>query len=824
MGLDVSGGVRLIYQIDETKLKPEQKPQIPDYMENIISIMKNRASKSLGVAEANVFQKGTDQVVIELPGATDADLAKKTLGTSASVKFYDASTVVTKNKPYLNYSDLPSTDIGGESVVPFMYLGKEIMPHQPEYDDMIKSWGDPIVQGAEVTSAQPRQEGAGANYVPTMSFGGDGPAKMEAWSRKYQFEGEKLATVLDGEVISIAPLEAGAIISDEAEINGTFKVDYVKQLCSLISSGALPVDLINIRSEKLDPTIGKFAFQQLVTAGLIAFGVISLFLIIYYGFPGFVAFLALMLYMLFTLAALKFSGATFSLAAIAGFVLSVGMAVDANILVFERFREEMKNGRTLMTALDLGFRRALPAIVDSNACTIITSLVLAMLNTGAVKGFAITLIMGVAISLFTAVSVTRSLLFFFVGSGMVTNVKWFAIDRQWFKKSFEAGAEPLRVVEKANKWFWISGLTILVGVPFAFMGGFKLNVEFRGGTEIQYTLPASTAIDQKTIASNLATAGFRDANLKFGTDSTGGRLLYITLEDTPLLKGLKDAEVEAEIAQKGGFVGTPVGMSEIGSEVQQESIQIAVESVCLSSVLIVLYLAFRFGISVGGFAQGMRFAIAAIGALIHDILVVFFTAAIVGFFMHWEISQLFITAMLTIIGFSVHDTIVIFDRMRENLRRAANVEDFGHLMDRSITQSFARSINTSMTVIVTLIILVAFGTATVDLKFFCVAMLVGIVSGTYSSIYNASPILYLWDKAIVARKGAQFGLVGMALAEHAKNRIVAPHLATSPVPSAPTATPAGPTSPAAPGQRSYGQVKRRANQVQQSQRRLDDEP
>jgi SecD/SecF fusion protein len=699
---------------------------------------------------------------------------------------------------------------------------------------MINQWGDPLVQGDELAKAEPSPAGPEGNYIPTMNFRGAAPARMDAWSRKFRYAGENLAAVLDGKVISIAPLEKGAIISEQCEIRGTFKTDYVKQLCDLLNSGALPVDLQMVRSERLDPTTGAFAFDQLWKAGLIAFAVISVFLVGYYGFPGFVAFLALMLYMLFTLAALKSglwiaSPATFSLASIAGFVLSVGMAVDANILVFERFREEMKSGKELGRALDLGFRRALPAIFDSNACTIITSTVLAMFNTGPVQGFAVTLIIGVAISLFTAVTVTRSLLFFFVGSGLVTNPKWFAVDRQWFRKSFEPGAEPLRVVEQAKKWFWLSGLTILVGVPFAFIGGFKTNVEFRGGTEIQYKV--SNDVNLNTIGKNLAAAGFRDPNLRLGSVDQKGQatkqgLLYVTLEDSPLLKDAdgkpkSDADIEAMVAKDGGFQGTVSDLSQVSGEVQKDSINTAIWSVCVSSLLIVIYLAFRFGLSVGGFWQGARFAVAAIGALVHDILVVFFTAAIVGFFMHWEISQLFITAMLTIIGFSVHDTIVIFDRMRENLRRANNTEEFGHLMDRSITQSFARSINTSMTVIVTLIILVAFGTATADLKFFCVAMLVGIVSGTYSSIYNASPILYLWDKWLVARKGPQVGLMGLAFAEHARNRIVAPNLATSTLQGA---NPANPANPAAPGgQRSYGQVKRRANQAQQSQRNLDDD-
>ena len=826
-GLDVKGGVRITYQIDDSKLTTEQKMRKAEYKENILLTLKNRASSSLGVAEPRVIAKGDDQFVVELPGATDADEAKRVLGTSASIKFYHARNVATEKASYRNYKSpkeetLPNSD---HAVVVFDYLGKKIKPHDPEYDRMIQGW-DLLAQGGDLAKAQAIPAGATGSYWPEMNFTGAGADKIEQWSRRYQNEGEMLAAVLDDEVLSIAGLRQGAILRDNAVIEGTFDKNYVVKLVNLLNSGSLPVDLKVLSSEKVDATIGTYAYNQMLTAGAIAFGVIAIFLIGYYAFPGFIALLALLLYMLFTLTALKFMGATFSLASIAGFVLSVGMAVDANILVFERFKEEMKSGKSLVAGMDLGFRRAFPAIVDSNMCTIITSIVLATLGTGPVKGFATTLIIGVGISLFTAVSVTRSLLFFAVGSGIANNPKIYGLNHEWFGKRFEEGSAPLRVVEKSKKWFILSGLTILVGVPFAFIGGFKLNVEFRGGTEVQYRMKdgASQTADQLT--KGLEAAGFHSPNVQFGSAGQTGKLAYITIEDSPLLKtaadpkkDLTDQEIQKLVADKSGIQADFISVSKVGPAIQGETIQNAVTGVVLSSLLIVIYLAFRFGLSVGGFGPGLRFALAAIGALVHDILVVFFLAAVVGYFMHWEISALFITAMLTIIGFSVHDTIVIFDRIRENLRKSAAGVDFGDLMDRSITQSFARSINTSMTVIVTLLILVLFGTATVDLKFFCVAMLVGIISGTYSSIYNASPILYLIDRAIGASKGPQATLVGLAHAESARSRIVAPHVA-----AAAAGAPAGPTEAAPPSGRTYGQVKRRANQAKDSVRNYDDEP
>jgi len=575
----------------------------------------------------------------------------------------------------------------------------------------------------------------------------------------------------------------------------------------------------------------------------VAVGVISVFLIGYYAFPGVVAFLALSLYVLFTLTVLKLIDATFSLAGIAGFILSVGMAVDANILVFERFKEEMVAGKTLQKAIELGFKRALPAIVDSNACTVITSLVLVQLGTGPVKGFATTLIIGVLISLFTAVTVTRSLLMFFVGSGIATNPAWYAVNRNWFGKKFAANSgETLHVVRKAKVWFAASAITILVCIPFFYpLNGFRLNVEFRGGYQTAVSL-GSTSLSAAQISDNLEKAGLTGGNVQLGDVAASQakpavlaepatpthpavqaqaavpavaahRVAYITLPPQSALAGNDDAANIQKIAQSAGLQPDPSAQFEkIGPALQAETRNNAIIGVIVSSCLIIIYLAIRFGTGFGGFVAGMRFGISAIGALIHDILVVFGTAAVVGFFGHWEVSALFLTAMLTIIGFSVHDTIVIFDRIRENLRNSKKTEEFGDLIDRSITQSFARSINTSGTVIVTLLILVFFGTVTNDLRFFVTSMLIGIISGTYSSIYNASPILYLWDRAIEKKKGHQASLVGLVVQEMSRNAILNPTAVANPQPQSTSST----------GGRSYGQVRRRANAPKNHGIELDD--
>lgn len=807
-GLDVKGGIRLTYSLDASELTPDQRNQLGSLRENMVTILQNRATGALGVAEPNVSYKDPDQFIIELPGATDEAKAMETMSTTAAIQWYHARSVVTDkpagsfrrymvagqetqgDKPFVTFAPRSQPD---KVIAPYTEDGKP----NPEYKAVIQSWGEPILVGDDLKQAGFESQGSG--YIPAMEFSDAGARKMEAWTRRVFNQGENLAAVMDGVVISIAPVQDGAVISNRAIITGQFETSYVRTLVNLLNSGSIPVSLKLESSETVDPTIGNAALEKIVFAGAISFAVIAAFLIIYYAFPGVVALVALALYVLFTLTVLKWIGATFSLAAIAGFILSVGMAVDANILVFERLKEEMKSGKSLREGIELGFRHALPAIVDSNACTILTSFVLASLGTGPVKGFATTLIIGVAISLFTAVTVTRSLLKWLVATKIGGNPKAYALERSWFGEKFEDSGDekPFAIVKKTRLWLTISVVTIIPGLIFMGIGGLKPNVEFRGGYEAAYTLN-DASVSAPQIVQALDRAGFEGANVKLGTAKDDKKVAYITL---PPSKELEDAGTNASalIAEKAGIQGTPAGFTRVGPTVQQETIRNAYLGVIYSTLLIVLFLTIRFGLALGNLVLGLRFGLSAILALVHDVLVVLGISAIVGYFMGWEVSALFITSMLTVIGFSVHDTIVIFDRIRENLRLPRKGEEFGHLIDRSVTKSFARSLNTSMTVIATLIILLVVGTATPDLKLFCVTMLAGILSGTYSSIFNASPILWLWDNVVRRTRGEEHTATAIAMQQAARHRLMTSRVEDNMV--------RGNTDEQG---RSYGQVKRRA--------------
>ncbi len=811
LGLDVQGGVRLTYQIIEESLKPEQRKNIPQIQADLVRIMQSRAGSALGVTEGTVSKKGTDQIVIELPGYANIDEAKSVLSTTAKIQVYHADNVQTTKRTTRPFVQVGSAEADGVPYVTFARRStpdKVLVPSDAAYADMIKGW-ELLIEGGDVTDAYPRAEGT--NTVPMFNFGGEGAKNLEQFTRRYRNDGELLAFVLDGKVLSINPVMEGTVLRDNAYINGSFEASYVMTLTQLIKAGSLPADLKELSSQKVDPTIGKKALGDIIFAGYISFGIVIAFLLIYYAFPGLVAALAMCLYVLFTITAMKLIGQTFSLAAIAGLILSIAMAVDANILIFERLKEEMKAGRSLATAMDLAFKRALAAIVDSNAATIGTSLILFAFGDSMVKGFATTLIIGVALSFLTAVSVTRAILGGLLSVGIGTNPSWYALERNWFGEGLEQRAEtkPLLVLEKRNTFFAISGAIVAIGAVFIFMGGLKPNVEFLGGYEAILKVPASQNASSAAIIESLDKVGIKEANIKFGEgqDEKGAatRLAYITI---PANAGVQanDPTVIGKIAEATGFSSEGASISEIGATIRDETIWNAIYGTLGSMGFIIIWLAIRFGLALGGIKNGLKFGLSAIGSMVHDIAAIFGTAAIVGYLLGWEISGLFISAMLTVASFSVHDTIVIFDRIRENLRKPHKGQTFDFLINKSITQTVARSVNTSATAIVSLIVLIAVGTPTPDLKFMCVAMLVGMVVGTYSSIFNASPILYLWDKATIKSKGAAHGL--MAEAER-EIKLRATQMAT---------VPGGPAA-----ESGYGSVKRRSTMADKATKPLDDE-
>ncbi len=643
-------------------------------------------------------------------------------------------------------------------------------------DALAANQGSPILTGADLepkSSAGLGQTGA----TPTVSqvFNARGAKAFADFTTAHT--GEIMGIVLDDAVLS-APVINEPILDGEGEISGGFSnLGEAQGLANLLNAGALPIPLEQVQTQSIEASLGKGAVTKSITAGLVGLALVLVFMALYYRVPGVLADIALLIYALFTLAIFKggmgwlFPGlvVTLTLPGIAGFILSIGMAVDANILIFERLKEELRSGKALRPAIDAAFKRAFTAIRDSNICTCITCIVLLSLGTASVRGFALTLLIGVLVSLFSAITVTRTLLYLLVSlfPGLAKNPGLFGLNVRSLVGRTEAteGRAGLNIIGRRRVFYTLSlaiivpGLFFLIPVKGIKPSGLKPSIEFTGGTQIQvqYTHPVAQADVQKA----LADAGYKDNTVQMADAGTTAivsvkeRSSVADPQKNPVRTGLVKAlnPLATHAPDQTGDKTQPHFVQQfgsVGSVISRELTTNAIEAVIIASALIVLYLAMVF--SIGSFVAGLRLGASAVVALLHDVLVLIGAFAIFGYFFGWEIDSLFITALLTVIGFSVHDTVVIFDRVRENLRHKSRGEAFEPLVNRSIGQTLARSINTSLTVVMTLVALVVLGGQTTRLL--NVALLIGILSGTYSSIFNAASILVDWENWLAKRRAS----------------------------------------------------------------------
>ncbi len=825
-GLDVQGGLRMTLRAEIEKLSPEeQKIWTPERMRLVIDIL-NRRIDSLGVIEPTIYQKGDTEIVIELPGFTDEQEARDLLQTTARLEFRYLKDVRTDKNPAGRY-DIVLEKEGDDEVVKFRDLrspeNKVIEPGTPEYQKILES-SPLIVTGDDLQRADVVSQSFSPEVL--LIFNREGQNEFARASSLYLKE--HIAIILDNKIIS-APVIQSANLR-EPVIQGNFTLKEAARLRDLLNAGALPVSLSLESINRVEAILGAQAWDRIIQAGAIGFVAIAVFMVLYYLLPGIISVIALALYVLFALAIFRAAGVTFSLPAIAGVILSIGMAIDANILIFERLKEELRLGKTLLAGLDAAFKRAFPAIFDSNLSTIIICLILYYFGTGPVQGFATTLGIGVVISFFTAIFCTRTFLYTLVGLGVHPSEKLFGLRRQIGQEVGEqlgAAKDRFDFVNKRGLYYAISGAAIAIGLVFWLgLGGLKPGIDFEGGSELvlqkrvaiaatppapktaeqpaspqgnQQNQPAGEQSNQPTtgqtppegqeqqpnepaagqtqpqnqnqpagkpsqqpaqaqqpaapvipvselppIEANLAQvlnllrqAGFAKVGALF---AEGNRQLIVHVADA-------DADSQQKIVDALKPLGDlqVVSFASVSPRVRAETVQRAVTAVIVALVAILLYIALRFSIE-GGWS-GFKFGIAATIALAHDVLVMVGGAAVLGYFLGWEINALFITALLTLVGFSINDTIVVYDRVRENLHHRARGETFATIVNRSLNQTLARSINTSLTLLIVLVVLVVWGAVTQDLRFFYVAMLIGIVAGTYSSIFIASQIMVSWQDA-----------------------------------------------------------------------------
>ena len=635
-------------------------------------------------------------------------------------------------------------------------LNKEINGWNALLADSLNAYGGkPILTGAELEPSSSAHLGTDGTPTVSQVFNPKGTAAFADFTT--QHTDEVMGIVLDDAVLS-APYIKQPILDGQGEISGGFStLTKAQSLSNLLNAGALPVPLEQVETQSVEASLGVGAVTKSLIAGGVGLALVLIFMVAYYRLPGILADIALLIYALFTLAIFKgglnwlFPGliVTLTLPGIAGFILSIGMAVDANILIFERLKEELRDGKALRPAIDSAFKRAFTAIRDSNICTCITCIVLLSLGTASVKGFALTLLIGVLVSLFSAITVTRTLLYLLVDlfPGLAKNPALFGLGVNSLvgQTTGSATRAGLNIIGRRKLFYGISLAIIVPGLIFLALGGLKPSIEFTGGTQIQtrYT----HAVTQPEVEKAIQAQGFKDNTVQM---AESGTTAIVSVSEQSKTASKLDSPVYRRLTTALNTLGpnTEQEFGNVGSVISKEVTSNAIQAVIIASGLIVLYLALVFGI--GGFVAGLRLGTSAVFALLHDILVLLGAFAIFGYFLGWEIDSLFITAMLTVIGFSVHDTVVIFDRVRENLRHKSRGESFESLVNRSIGQTLARSINTSLTVVMTLVALVVLGGQTTRLL--NVALLIGILSGTYSSIFNAASILVDWENWLAKRR------------------------------------------------------------------------
>lgn len=740
-GLDIQGGARVVLRAKTEEFKGRWDPNTN--LEAVRKVLENRVNAT-GVSEPQIITKQPNQIIIELPGLKDEAEVRRQLQSTASLQFYLLPQMGDregrKQAQWMEDTVKNPTTGAMERTLIDVRTGNPV-PQEILQEDVFSK--DPIASGGDLASsmAQPNQ-GMGSSGEAVIAFKLKGEARDRFREVTRANQGMHLAIFLDKRLLTAPTINS--VIPGEGIIEGGFTMVSAKALSDQLNAGALPVPLEEVEVRKLEATLGQEAVRATFIAGCVGLGLVLVAMLWWYRLPGLLADIALVLYTFFSLALVKVIPITLTLPGVAGFILSIGMAVDANILIFERFKEEIKSGKDLRSAIDAGFKRAFTAIFDSNVCTMVTCFILYQLGTGPIRGFALTLGLGVVVSMFTAIVVTRTFLFSLVDTKLGQNLSLFGISDK------NAPVRAWHVMR--NKWVWL-GISLAIIVPGIVAwgaGGIKMSIDFKGGTEQQIPFASRhSASEISKVISEIGTK-YKDNRVVVSEDPSQ-QYKHLATITTEQLSEAERVDLFNTLISKVGPLDTVNGkpltianvqFSNVSGTIGNELTDNARNAVLLSSLFIVLYLAFRF--SIGGFKEGLKYGVCAVVALLHDVLVLWGSFALLGLLFNWQVDSLFVTAMLTVIGFSVHDTIIVFDRVRENLQHregAPEGENFSGLTDRSIDQTIGRSIRTSMTVLMTLLALFLFGGSVIHQ--FAGALLIGIISGTYSSIFNASVLLVM---------------------------------------------------------------------------------
>ena len=706
LGLDLAGGVSITYQV-----VGDEEPDATDMADTIAKLQKRVENYS---KEAIVYQEGTDRINIEIPGVTDANKILEELGRPGSLYFI----AETDKDGNANYSMQAVTDAQGNASYAYA-LNKTI--------DELKADGSIMLEGTDVKTATAGsikdQTMGNSTYAVDLVMTEEGTKKFEEATRNAYEKGETLGIYYDGSFVSV-PSVKGVFSDGNAQISPMNSYEEAESLASTIRIGGLKLELEELHSKVVGAQLGVEAISTSLKAAVIGFIVVAVFMIAVYFLPGFASVIALGIYVALVVLLLNGFDMTLTLSGIAGIILSIGMAVDANVIVFARIREELATGKTVKSAMQIGYDKALSAIIDGNVTTLIAAAVLWLLGPGTVKGFAQTLALGIVLSMFTALVVTKYIMKAFYALGL-KDPKWYGVGKEHKTVNF---------LGKKGIFFGLSLAVIAVG--FITMGVYKMNtgdalnysLEFKGGTATTVTFDKSYTLEEINSEMVPLIESTTGSAVQIQTVQGSNEVIFKTTSlDVDQRQALNQVFVD-----NFGVDETLITSETISSTISNEMKSDTILAVAVAIICMLIYIRFRF--------SDIRFGVSSIACLLHDVLVVitFYALARVS------VSNTFIACLLTIVGYSINATIVIFDRVRENMAVMTKKDDLQDVVNHSITQTLSRSLFTSLTTLVMVGALYIWGVTSI--RDFALPLMVGIICGAYSSVCIAGALWYVLRK------------------------------------------------------------------------------
>ena len=713
LGLDLEGGVSITYQVKG------DTPSDEDMADTIYKLQKRVEQYS---TEASVYQEGDNRISIEIPGVTDANKILDELGQPGSLYFI----AQTGSDGSENYTRVGTTGDAGTD----FQLNKTIEELQED--------GSIVLTGSDVKTATAgaytdSTTGSKENVVD-LEFTKEGTEKFAAATKVAKEAGQSIGIYYDGAFVSVPNVKA--VISDgRAQISGSMSYEEADQLASTIRIGGLNLELEELRSNVVGAQLGEEAISSSLKAGAIGLAIVFVFMCCVYLLPGFAAGLALLIYTGLVLVALNAFDITLTLPGIAGIILGIGMAVDANVIIFARVKEELSSGKSVKVSLNAGFQKAMSAILDGNITTLIAAAVLWLRGSGTVKGFAQTLALGIVLSMFTALVITKVIVYSFYAIG-IRNPKVYGRVKEERK--------PINFLGKKKIFFTISIALIVLGFGAIGVnegkgnGALNYSLEFMGGTSSTVTFDKDYTleeIDQNIVP--LIEDAVGDKNVQVQKVQDSNQVIF----KTQTLNLEKREAFNKVMADNFGVAENEIATENISSTVSSEMRRDAIVAVIIATICMLLYIWFRF--------KDVRFATSAVLALLHDVLIV------LGFYAIARVSvgNTFIACMLTIVGYSINATIVIFDRIREELKTKKRGTQLDELVNKCITLTLTRSVYTSFTTFVMVAVLYIMGVSSI--REFALPLMVGIICGAYSSVCITGALWYVMKTKIGVKKAGR---------------------------------------------------------------------